>query len=68
MNIDTGIGIISKTDINILEFTLKNNFDKETREKQNLFINMLKNEDLNTFEYFSENCNDLMNIIYLNSA
>jgi hypothetical protein len=68
LNIDTGIGIISKTDINILEFTLKNNFDKETREKQNLFINMLKNEDLNTFEYFSENCNDLMNIIYLNSA
>jgi hypothetical protein len=68
LNIDTGIGIISKTDKNILEFTLKNNFDKEKREKQKIFINMLKNEDLNTFDYFSENSNDLMNIIYLNSA
>jgi hypothetical protein len=68
LNIDTGIGIISKTNINVLEFTLKNDFDKETNEKRNILINMLKNQNSSTFEYFIENCNKLMNIIYLDSA
>lgn len=55
MKIDTGIGIISKTHID----PLRNNFDTK---KQKYLLSNLTN---NPYEYFTENSNDIMNIIEL---
>lgn len=56
LNIDTGIGIISK--LNNIIF-LKNNLDVE---KQKLFLSKYKNKD-NIYKYFCENSIELINCI-----
>lgn len=61
LNIDTGIGIISK--LNNIMF-LKNNLDIE---KQKLFLSKHKNNNMYTdiYKYFCENSTDLINSISL---
>jgi hypothetical protein len=56
INNDTGIGIISK---NAIE-NLRNNFD---REKQECLIQMNKDGDDSTYEYFCANSKELINLI-----
>jgi hypothetical protein len=56
LQIDTGIGLISKLQLE----SLKNNFDKE---KQKELLLYKTNNDPNIYNYFCENCNDIMNVI-----
>jgi hypothetical protein len=54
INIDTGIGIISKIELK----PLKNNFNKE--KQKNLLLNTI-----DKYDYFIKNYNDIMNVITL---
>ena len=56
LKIDTGIGIISKIPLEML----KNNFD---RQKQEIFLSYKTNNNEQLYDYFVENCEDMMNII-----
>lgn len=56
LNIDTGIGIISKKEF----LTLKNNLNKEKQEE---LLLLHQNNDIRTYDYFTENCKDLINMI-----
>jgi len=56
LKIDTGIGIISKMPLEML----KNNFD---RGKHELFLSCKENNNEQLYDYFVENCEDMMNII-----
>jgi hypothetical protein len=56
LNIDTGIGIISKKELNILSNTLD-------RNKQEQLIYLFKNSK-NYYLYFIENSKDIINAIY----
>jgi len=55
LQIDTGIGLISKLPLE----SLKNNFDTG---KQNELLTYKNNENINIYEYFCNNCKDMMNI------
>jgi len=59
LNIDTGIGIISKLPYLNL-YPLKNNFNIQKQEQLLLYH---KNNDDLTYTYFYENCRDIMNMI-----
>jgi hypothetical protein len=56
LNIDTGIGIISKSNIAFLTNNL--NF-----KKQEIFLSMHKNNNSSVYEYFCENSIELINSI-----
>lgn len=58
LNIDTGIGIISKLNINYL----KNCLDLH---KQEIFLSMYKNKNKDYYKYFCDNSKDLTNEINL---
>lgn len=58
LNTDTGIGIISKIEIDIL----KNNLNKE---KQNTLLFLHKTNNDNMYEYFCENSQEIINSIDL---
>jgi hypothetical protein len=58
LNIDTGIGIISKSNIAFLTNNL--NF-----KKQEIFLSMHKNNNSSVYEYFCENSIELINAITL---
>lgn len=63
LKIDTGIGIISKKQI----AGLNNNFNKKKQEKllslRNNPTNAVNNINENVYNYFIENCNELINLI-----
>jgi hypothetical protein len=56
LKIDTGIGMISKIPLEML----KNDFD---RQKQEIFLSYKSNNNEQLYDYFVENCEDMMNII-----
>lgn len=56
LKIDTGIGIISKIPLEMV----KNNFN---RQKQEIFLSYKANNNEQIYDYFVENCEDMMNII-----
>lgn len=58
INIDTGIGIISKLNINYL----KNCLDLD---KQEIFLSMYKNKNKDFYKFFCDNSKDLINEINL---
>lgn len=58
LDTDTGIGIISVTNLGFLSNTLN-------REKQKIFIDMIHSFDDNIYDYFRENGKDLINLINL---
>ncbi len=58
LNIDTGIGIISRKNINYLTNILN-------IQKQEIFLSMHKNNNPNVYEYFCENSVELSNAITL---
>ncbi len=61
LNIDTGIGIISKKEF----LTLKNNLNKEKQEE---LLLLHQNNDIRTYDFFTENCKDLINMIDYNES
>ena len=56
LKIDTGIGIISKIPLEML----KSGFNKQ---KQEIFLSYKANNSKQLYDYFVENCEDMMNII-----
>jgi hypothetical protein len=56
LKIDTGIGIISKIPLDML----KNGFN---RQKQEIFLSYKANNSKQLYDYFVENCEDMMNVI-----
>lgn len=60
LNIDTGIGIISKQEMELLS----NKLDKN---KQKIFLKLFKNRSTNAYTFFCENSKDIINAIHLNS-
>ena len=56
LDIDTGIGILSKKKLD----DLKQNFN---RDKQEIFIKMMKAQNENTYDYYKENGKELINLI-----
>ncbi len=59
LNIDTGIGIISKKEFELL----KNNLN---RDKQKELLSLHKNNNENIYDYFIENSKEIINMIDLN--
>ena len=58
LNIDTGIGIFSKLNIEFLT-------NKLNIEKQEIFLSLYKNKNKNIYKYFCENSQELINSINL---
>ena len=56
LNTDFGLGIVSKKKIQFVEQNLD-------RASQKTFIEMLQNDDENTYDYFAKHCKELINMI-----
>ena len=56
LNTDFGLGIVSKKKIQYVT----QNVDREIQSK---FIEMLQNNDEDTYDYFTKNCKELINVI-----
>jgi hypothetical protein len=64
LNVDTGIGIISKQQINLFNNNLKNNLD---REKQKQFLQLMNEKSKEMYSFYCVNSKQIINSIDVNS-